>query len=104
MLKPESLFSEAAPEAADEVFTTLLEKPGLKIERIVSHGHASPADFWYDQEQEEWVLLVRGEAVLQVEGQPDLRLKAGDHLRIPAHLRHRVAMVSDDALWLAVHF
>lgn len=104
MLKPESLFAEAAPEAAEEVFTTLLEKPGLKIERIVSHGHASPADFWYDQEQEEWVLLVRGEAVLQIEGQPDLRLKAGDHLRIPAHLRHRVAMVSDDALWLAVHF
>lgn len=104
MLKPESLFAEAAPEAAEEVFTTLLEKPGLKIERIVSHGHASPADLWYDQEQEEWVLLVRGEAVLQVEGQPDLRLKAGDHLRIPAHLRHRVDSVSDDALWLAVHF
>jgi cupin 2 domain-containing protein len=104
MLKPESLFAEAAPEPTEEVFTTLLEKQGLKIERIASHGHVSPAGFWYDQEQEEWVLLVRGEAVLQVEGQPDLRLKAGDHLRIPAHLRHRVASVSDDALWLAVHF
>lgn len=104
MLKPESLFAESVPEVAEEVFTTLLEKPGLKIERIASHGRASPADFWYDQEQEEWVLLVRGEAVLQIDGQPDLRLKAGDHLRIPAHLRHRVALVSDDALWLAVHF
>jgi cupin 2 domain-containing protein len=104
MLKPESLFAEAAPEAAEEVFTTLFEKPGLKIERIASHGHASPAGFWYDQEQEEWVLLVRGEAVLQFEGRPDLHLKAGDHLRIPAHLRHRVASVSADALWLAVHF
>lgn len=104
MLKPESLFAESAPEVAEEVFTTLLEKPGLKIERIVSHGRSSPADFWYDQEQEEWVLLVRGKAVLQLEGQPELRLKAGDHLRIPAHLRHRVASVSDDALWLAVHF
>lgn len=104
MLKPESLFSESAPEVDEEVFTTLLEKPGLEIERIVSHGRASPAGFWYDQEQEEWVLLVRGEAVLQVEGQPDLRLNAGDHLHIPAHLRHRVASVSDDALWLAIHF
>ncbi len=104
MLKPDSLFSEDAPGVNEEVFTMLLEKSGLKIERIDSHGRSSPEGFWYDQAQEEWVLLVRGEAVLQVEGQPDLRLKTGDHLRIPAHLRHRVASVSDDALWLAVHF
>jgi cupin 2 domain-containing protein len=104
MLKPGCLYSEDAPDAAEEVFTTLFEKQGLKVERISSHGRASPEGFWYDQAQEEWVLLVRGEAVLQVEGQADLRLKKGDHLHIPAHVRHRVSSVSDDALWLAIHF
>lgn len=99
-----SLFTCADSEVSEEIFTTLFEKAGVKIERIASHGQASPEGFWYDQPQDEWVLLVKGSAVLEVADQPPITLKAGDHVAIPAHVRHRVASTSADALWLAVHF
>jgi cupin 2 domain-containing protein len=103
MLEAQSLFADLASTSTEEVFTTLLEKAGVKVERIDSHGQASPEGFWYDQPQDEWVLLVKGAAVLEIADQPPLTLKAGDHLLIPAHIRHRVASTSADALWLAVH-
>lgn len=103
MLKAHSLFPEIASTADAETFTTLFEKVGVKIERIDSHGQASPEGFWYDQPQDEWLLLFKGSAVLEIADQPPLTLEAGDHLLIPAHLRHRVASTSADALWLAVH-
>ena len=73
------------------------------MEEIISRGAASPGDFWYDQERDEWVMLARGEAVLRFDD-GDLPLKAGDHLTIPAGTRHRVESTSADAVWLAVHF
>lgn len=104
MLLSTSLFTCADSEVSEEIFTTLFEKAGVKIERIASHGQASPEGFWYDQPQDEWVLLVKGSAVLEIADQPPITLKAGDHVAIPAHVRHRVASTSADALWLAVHF
>jgi cupin 2 domain-containing protein len=103
MLKAHSLFTEIASTTGEENFNTLFEKSGVKIERIDSHGQASPEGFWYDQPQDEWVLLVKGDAVLEIADQPPLTLKAGDHVLIPAHIRHRVANTSADALWVAVH-
>ncbi len=93
------------PEHADrELFTTLLEKPHCRIERIVSYGQSSPEDFWYDQAQDEWVLLMAGEAELDVGGQR-VCLAPGDHLLIKAGVRHRVVRTSADVptIWLAVH-
>lgn len=106
MLTVQSLFSDlpSNPFRSEELFLTLLEKPGMKVERIVSHGQSSPEGFWYDQAGDEWVMLARGTARLEVEGQLALELIAGDHVTIPARLRHRVAWTSDDAVWLAVHF
>lgn len=76
----------------------------VRIERIISGGHASAEGFWYEQGEDEWVMLVRGEACLLIEGRDEvLEMKAGDHLELPAMLRHRIESVSDDALWLAVH-
>jgi len=76
----------------------------VRIERIISGGHASAADFWYEQDEGEWVMLIRGEARLMIEGKEEvLEMKAGDHLELPAGLRHRVDFVSVDALWLAVY-
>jgi cupin 2 domain-containing protein len=83
---------------------SLLANDTLRIEQIVSYGHASPAGFWYDQPDPEWVMLVQGSATLSIEGEEDVNLVAGDYLLIPAHRRHRVASVSRDAIWLAVHF
>ena len=103
MIQVQSLFTDLDGPGAVETFTPILEKTGLRIERIDSHGQASPEGFWYDQSQDEWVLLVRGEAVLEIADQPPLNLKSGDHLLVRAHIRHRVASTSADALWLAVH-
>jgi cupin 2 domain-containing protein len=84
-----SLF-EHIPEALSEEWITVLEQNhAVRIERIVSDGQASPDGFWYDQEEDEWVLLVRGSAVLAFEDET-VELRPGDYLLIPAHRKHRV--------------
>ena len=78
----------------------------MRIERIVSHGHASPADFWYDQEEAEWVLLVQGSALLAFADGRETALEAGDYVHIPAHCRHRVVQTDPNmpTVWLAVFY
>ena len=99
-----NLFANIPDASAGECFEDLARFRGVRIERIVSGGHASPEGFWYGQTHDEWVALACGSAVLETEG-PDgaINLKAGDWLLIPAGARHRVASVSADAVWLAVH-
>jgi cupin 2 domain-containing protein len=100
-----NLFSESLPDSAAEQFVELLSRPGLKIERIISSGSASPPGFWYDQPQAEWVLLLRGEARLAFEDEPAPRiLKPGDYLDISPHRRHRVESTAAPTVWLAVHY
>jgi cupin 2 domain-containing protein len=85
----------------------ILDRPGLKIERIVSHGQASPPDFWYDQAWHEWVAVLSGSARLRFEDETEARqLLAGDYVFIPARKRHRVEWTSEDGptVWLAIHF
>ncbi len=103
-----NLFADiSATGAEDEEFSEILARPGLKIERIVSHGHASPPGFWYDQPQNEWVIVLKGSARLRFEDEAGERaLAAGDHVFIPAGKRHRVEWTSaeEPTVWLAVHF
>lgn len=99
----DNLFQQL-PRGLDEVIQVLAESKALRIERIVSNGQASPPDFWYDQEQDEWVVLLKGAATLSFEDGATQQMRIGDYLLIPAHLRHRVFDVSRDAVWLAIHF
>lgn len=101
-MKTDNIFEAVEDSGREELFIPLLERAGFKIEQIISRGHGSDQDFWYNQEGDEWVLLARGEAVLEFEDE-SLNLKAGDYLLIPARTRHRVASCSQDALWLALH-
>lgn len=90
-----------------ETVETLLARPGLRIERIVSRGDASPPGFWYDQDWNEWVMVLAGAADLLIEGEPaPRRLGPGDWLALPAHRRHRVGWTSEEpqTVWLAVHY
>lgn len=102
----ENIFEGIPAELPDELFETLLERPGVRLERIVSRGHVTSNGLWYDQGWDEWVLLLRGEALLRLE-EPDetVRLHPGDHLLIPARRRHRVEWTSDavETVWLALH-
>lgn len=95
-----NLFTDAAAPEQDERFDTLLSCRNLVIERIVSSAEIAPKE--YVQAQDEWVLLVKGEAVLQVTGE-SIALKPGDHLFLPAGVPHKVEQASDGTMWLAVH-
>ncbi|MCW5747585.1 MAG: cupin domain-containing protein [Alphaproteobacteria bacterium] len=100
------IFSDIDVDPANESFHDLLSLPGLRIERIVSGGQASPPGFWYDQTQGEWVLLLAGDAGLQFEDETSPRhLRPGDYVWIAPHRRHRVAWTAPDqpTVWLAVH-
>jgi cupin 2 domain-containing protein len=99
-----NLLKQSGPQDGVETFEELLSGGFFRLEHIQSRGEASPADFWYDQPGEEWVLLARGEARLDFGRSGTIQLRAGDFLRIPAHCRHRVDAVSRDAIWLALHF
>lgn len=103
---PDNLFAALPQAPVAEAFDTLLQNAGLRVERIVSRGHASPPGFWYEQSENEWVLLLRGEARLTVEGQGDCRLVPGSYLHLPARTRHRVEWTLPDAetVWLAIHY
>lgn len=102
-----SLFEGIPAELPEEFFEDLLSGRDFRVERIISRGHASAEDFWYEQEEHEWVLLVRGSAELHFEeGDRRVSLQAGDHINIPAHCRHRVANTAGDAdtSWLAIFY
>ena len=105
---PEGNLLAAVPlELTEEQFDELLATPALRIERIVSAGQASPPGDWYDQDSDEWVLLLAGTAAVAFEGEPAPRLLTpGSYLHIPAHVRHRVewTSASPPAVWLAVHW
>ena len=101
-----NLFADLPGAGGEELFTELLRRPGVRIERIVSTGQVTPADAPYDQDHDEWVLLVSGAARLWIEGEAEHDLAPGDYLLIPARRRHRVTWTTPDrpTVWLAMHF
>ena len=105
MTIPTNLFTDLPRELPDELFTALLEAANVRIERIVSHGHASPEGFWYDQDRHEWVIVLKGAARLRFE-EETVAMQPGDFLNIPAHTKHRVEWTTPDepTVWLAVHY
>lgn len=111
-MKVANLFRSIPPDLPEELVEVLAEGKGhLRIVRLVSQGHASPDGFWYDQEENEWVVLLKGSAVMSFEnpvsGEVDaIPLAPGDWIEIPAHAKHRVESTSpeDNTVWLAVHW
>lgn len=102
-MKPENIYSDLSEAGEEEQFNLLLKSPNCRIDRIVSAGHSSPKGFWYDQENNEFVLLIQGEATLEFEDHL-VTLKAGDYLHIPKNCKHRLEKSSIDpvCIWLCV--
>src|SRR5262245_20386033 len=100
-----NLFSEVQENLPTELIEVVLSASAVRIERIVSHGQSSHEGFWYDQDQHEWVVVLKGAARLQVEDEV-VEMKPGDFMNIPAHKRHRVEWTTPDGptVWLAVHY
>lgn len=101
-----NLFTDIPREMPEELVGEILQTDTFRIERIVSRGQASPPGFWYDQETNEWVLLVKGSALLRFFDGREIALTPGDHILIPCHVRHRVERTAKEGetVWLAVHF
>jgi cupin 2 domain-containing protein len=100
-----NIFDGLPQHLPGEVVQTLIRAEDVRIERIVSHGHVSPADFWYDQPQHEWVIVLKGAARLQYEDGM-IEMKAGDFVNIPAFKKHRVDWTTPDepTVWLGVRY
>lgn len=101
-----NLLRDVPEELPEELVQTLLSGTAFRVERIVSRGHASPAGFWYDQPEHEWVLLVSGAARVRFDGDAEpVEMKPGDCMHIPARQRHRVEWTAPgvDTVWLVIH-
>ncbi|WP_294141869.1 cupin domain-containing protein [uncultured Sanguibacteroides sp.] len=98
-----SIYEAIGQAGSKELVTVLLRKENVRVERIVSTGQVSPEGFWYDQEEDEWVMIVQGEAVLNVEGEWK-ELKQGDYLFLPKHCKHRVEKTGEKppCIWLCL--
>lgn len=102
-----NLFENIPSKAGEEIFETLLQTKAFKLERIISTGQATPAGQWYDQDKDEWIVLLSGKAGLLFEGSKEPHvLHPGDSLLVPAHARHRVewTAIETETVWLALHF
>jgi cupin 2 domain-containing protein len=101
-----NLFAEIPDELQEELLETLVNTGAVQIQRIVSRGHTTPADDWYDQDTNEFVILLKGAARLGFRDGRSITLGPGDWLEIPAHQQHRVTWTDErvETVWLAVHY
>ena len=101
-----NIFDSIPKNIDTEIFESLIDSDGVQIERIISKGHRSPESGWYDQNKNEWVMVLKGEAILLFEAGSPVNLKAGDFINIPAHQKHKVEWTDPDTetVWLAVHY
>lgn len=105
-MKINNIFADIPSKLDQELVEKLVENKGFCIERIISKGHVSPASGWYDEPKNEWVIVLKGEAVITFQDEVELRLTAGSYIGIPAHKKHRVSWTDPDneTVWLAVHY
>ena len=105
-LNNNNLFSNIPNDLSDEFFEDIVATDNVRIERIISNGQTSPDEGWYDQSQNEWVIVIKGRAQLTFENGDVVNLVAGDHINIPSHTKHKVSYTdtSDITVWLAVFY
>ena len=101
-----NLFRNVPESLPNEIFEQIIATEDVRIERIISHGHNSPEQGWYDQAENEWVLVLSGFGVIEYDDGQQFRLQHGDYLNIPAHQKHRVIETStqEATIWLAVFY
>lgn len=105
-MKTKNLFDSLPKELDVEVFEDIVRSSTVRIERIVSKGHTSPDTGWYDQNENEWVMVVKGKASLEFEDGSICDLSAGDYVNIPAHIKHKVSWTDPNeiTIWLTVFY
>ena len=101
-----NLFANIPVDVPEELFHEITNTDAIRIERIISDGRTTPQGNWYDQEEHEWVLVLKGCGVIEFADGRTVTLNTGDYLTIPAHDKHRVASTSDSeqTIWLAIFY
>jgi cupin 2 domain-containing protein len=97
-------FENIPQDSQEEIFQTLLSQDNVRVERIISYGQTTPEDFWYDQAEDEMVMVLKGEAKILYEDGMEVSLQEGSFLIIPAHKKHQVTYTHNLTIWLAIFF
>ena len=106
-MKIKNIYKDIPPPVTDEIFGEIISSENIRIERIVSKGQTSPDNFWYDQDQNEWVMVLKGRAKLRFADEKKVvDMREGDFLNIPSHKKHRVEWTDpeNETIWLAVFY
>jgi len=100
-----NLYASIPANLEDELFELIIKNENIKIERIISKGHKSPETGWYDQAHNEWVVLIKGAAIIIFEDK-ELAMGPGAYVNIPKHTRHKVTCTNpeEETIWLAIHY
>ncbi|MCW8935739.1 MAG: cupin domain-containing protein [Gammaproteobacteria bacterium] len=100
-----NLYASIPANLDNELFELIINNENIKIERIISKGHKSPETGWYDQVHNEWVMLLKGTAIVTFEDR-ELTMSPGAYVNIPAHTRHKVNCTNpeEETIWLAIHY
>ena len=101
-----NIFENIPKKIDEEIFEKIISNKSVNIQRIISKGHTSPQSGWYNQEDNEWVIVLKGRAIISFESKKDVTLKEGDYLCIEAGTKHKVSWTTPDeeTIWLAVHY
>ena len=101
-----NIFSPLPENLEEEIFDDVVKGRHVRIEQVVSKGQSSPSSGWYDQPDNEWVMVLGGSGLLSFENDDEVLLSKGDYIDIPAHTKHRVAWTAPDepTIWLAVFY
>ena len=97
-----NLLENIPNSSKNEIFETIITNDNIKIERIISYGQTTPEDFWYDQNENEFVVVLKGKAIIKYDNNKVFKLKEGDSLFIPSKQKHKVIYTSNPTIWLSI--
>jgi cupin 2 domain-containing protein len=106
-MKIKNIFNDIPSNLSKEILDEIISTDKIRIERIISKGQTSPENFWYDQEENEWVIVIKGKSKLKIIDEDELiELNEGDYINIPSHKKHRVEWTDPESetIWLAVFY
>jgi len=105
-MKSSNIFANIASSVNGEVFEDIISKENIQIQRIISSPNSGDTSKWYDQDTDEWVIVLQGSAIITFENKDKTHLNAGDYLNIPAHTKHQVSWTTPDekTIWIAIHY
>ncbi len=105
-MNSKNIFEKIPSDLSDEIIETLITSKNVRIERIISKGQSSPPDFWYEQEENEWVIVLKGSAKILFDDGQSIELTPGDYLNIPSGRKHKVEWTNPgtETIWLAFFY